>query len=176
MPRIFCFPAGLRAASSVRADLELECVRAESRVGLGSDCQRREGTEEDAERARPSVRRPVGLGPGPGLPDGARGPGDEPAPLSPSTRPAGLRLSPAHPVALPPGPRPRPARAMEPGRGGVETVGKFEFSRKDLIGHGAFAVVFKGRHREVGEVPGEAPQSGISSPTSYLRKSLEGPS
>ncbi|XP_052023664.1 serine/threonine-protein kinase ULK1 isoform X2 [Apodemus sylvaticus] len=37
---------------------------------------------------------------------------------------------------------------MEPGRGGVETVGKFEFSRKDLIGHGAFAVVFKGRHRE----------------------------
>ncbi|XP_012927320.1 serine/threonine-protein kinase ULK1 isoform X2 [Heterocephalus glaber] len=37
---------------------------------------------------------------------------------------------------------------MEPGRGGVETVGRFEFSRKDLIGHGAFAVVFKGRHRE----------------------------
>ncbi|XP_040013041.1 serine/threonine-protein kinase ULK1 isoform X1 [Xiphias gladius] len=30
----------------------------------------------------------------------------------------------------------------------METVGKFEFSRKDLIGHGAFAVVFKGRHRE----------------------------
>lgn len=43
---------------------------------------------------------------------------------------------------------------MEPGRGGVETVGKFEFSRKDLIGHGAFAVVFKGRHREVGEALG----------------------
>ncbi|XP_048199123.1 serine/threonine-protein kinase ULK1 isoform X2 [Perognathus longimembris pacificus] len=37
---------------------------------------------------------------------------------------------------------------MEPGRGGIETVGRFEFSRKDLIGHGAFAVVFKGRHRE----------------------------
>ncbi|XP_064434246.1 serine/threonine-protein kinase ULK1 isoform X5 [Mirounga angustirostris] len=37
---------------------------------------------------------------------------------------------------------------MEPGRGGLEAVGKFEFSRKDLIGHGAFAVVFKGRHRE----------------------------
>lgn len=31
----------------------------------------------------------------------------------------------------------------------METVGKFEFSRKDLVGHGAFAVVFKGRHREV---------------------------
>ncbi|CAF91994.1 unnamed protein product, partial [Tetraodon nigroviridis] len=29
-----------------------------------------------------------------------------------------------------------------------EAVGKFEFSRKDLIGHGAFAVVFKGRHKE----------------------------
>lgn len=43
---------------------------------------------------------------------------------------------------------------MEPGRGGLETVGKFEFSRKDLIGHGAFAVVFKGRHREVMESGG----------------------
>lgn len=31
----------------------------------------------------------------------------------------------------------------------METVGKFEFNRKDLIGHGAFAVVFKGRHKEV---------------------------
>ncbi|XP_051533396.1 serine/threonine-protein kinase ULK1 isoform X3 [Myxocyprinus asiaticus] len=30
----------------------------------------------------------------------------------------------------------------------METVGKFEFSRKDLVGHGAFAVVFKGRNRE----------------------------
>ncbi|XP_037367241.1 serine/threonine-protein kinase ULK1 isoform X5 [Talpa occidentalis] len=37
---------------------------------------------------------------------------------------------------------------MEPGRAGLEAVGSFEFSRKDLIGHGAFAVVFKGRHRE----------------------------
>lgn len=34
----------------------------------------------------------------------------------------------------------------------METVGKFEFSRKDLIGHGAFAVVFKGRHREVNKI------------------------
>ena len=34
----------------------------------------------------------------------------------------------------------------------METVGKFEFSRKDLIGHGAFAVVFKGRNREVGYI------------------------
>uniref|UniRef100_A0A671KUH5 non-specific serine/threonine protein kinase n=1 Tax=Sinocyclocheilus anshuiensis TaxID=1608454 RepID=A0A671KUH5_9TELE len=31
-----------------------------------------------------------------------------------------------------------------PGR----VVGKFEFNRKDLIGHGAFAVVFKGRHKK----------------------------
>ncbi|XP_055017992.1 serine/threonine-protein kinase ULK1a isoform X2 [Boleophthalmus pectinirostris] len=30
----------------------------------------------------------------------------------------------------------------------MESIGKFEFSRKDLIGHGAFAVVFKGRHRQ----------------------------
>ncbi|KAM8797762.1 serine/threonine-protein kinase ULK1 isoform 1-T1 [Eudromia elegans] len=34
----------------------------------------------------------------------------------------------------------------------MEAVGKFEFSRKDLIGHGAFAVVFKGRHREKPEL------------------------
>ncbi|XP_015733132.1 serine/threonine-protein kinase ULK1 isoform X3 [Coturnix japonica] len=34
----------------------------------------------------------------------------------------------------------------------METVGKFEFSRKDLIGHGAFAVVFKGRHKEKPEL------------------------
>ncbi|XP_061458259.1 serine/threonine-protein kinase ULK1 isoform X2 [Rhineura floridana] len=34
----------------------------------------------------------------------------------------------------------------------METIGKFEFSRKDLIGHGAFAVVFKGRHKEKPEV------------------------
>ncbi|XP_010891567.1 serine/threonine-protein kinase ULK2 isoform X2 [Esox lucius] len=30
----------------------------------------------------------------------------------------------------------------------METVGDFEYSRKDLVGHGAFAVVFKGRHRK----------------------------
>ncbi|KAF7699981.1 serine/threonine-protein kinase ULK2 isoform X1 [Silurus meridionalis] len=30
----------------------------------------------------------------------------------------------------------------------METVGDFEYSRKDLIGHGAFAVVFKGRHKK----------------------------
>lgn len=33
----------------------------------------------------------------------------------------------------------------------METVGDFEYSRKDLVGHGAFAVVFKGRHRKVTE-------------------------
>lgn len=31
----------------------------------------------------------------------------------------------------------------------MESVGEFEFRREDLIGHGAFAVVFKGRHNEV---------------------------
>ncbi|XP_067421925.1 serine/threonine-protein kinase ULK2 isoform X7 [Emydura macquarii macquarii] len=30
----------------------------------------------------------------------------------------------------------------------MEAVGDFEYSKKDLIGHGAFAVVFKGRHRK----------------------------
>ena len=30
-----------------------------------------------------------------------------------------------------------------------ETVGDYVFSKNDLIGHGAFAVVFKGRHRKV---------------------------
>ncbi|XP_026125820.1 serine/threonine-protein kinase ULK1-like isoform X1 [Carassius auratus] len=30
----------------------------------------------------------------------------------------------------------------------MESVGKFEFNRKDLIGHGAFAVVFKGRNKQ----------------------------
>lgn len=31
----------------------------------------------------------------------------------------------------------------------MESVGKFEFNRKNLVGHGAFAVVFRGRHKEV---------------------------
>ncbi|XP_072312208.1 serine/threonine-protein kinase ULK2 [Eucyclogobius newberryi] len=30
----------------------------------------------------------------------------------------------------------------------MEAVGDFEYGRKDLVGHGAFAVVFKGRHRK----------------------------
>ncbi|XP_026877865.2 serine/threonine-protein kinase ULK1a isoform X2 [Electrophorus electricus] len=34
----------------------------------------------------------------------------------------------------------------------MESVGKFEFNRKDLIGHGAFAVVFKGKHKEKRDV------------------------
>lgn len=34
----------------------------------------------------------------------------------------------------------------------MESVGKFEFNRRDLIGHGAFAVVFKGRHKEKPDV------------------------
>lgn len=31
----------------------------------------------------------------------------------------------------------------------MEVVGDYEYSKKDLIGHGAFAVVFKGRNRKV---------------------------
>lgn len=30
----------------------------------------------------------------------------------------------------------------------METIGDYEYNSKDLIGHGAFAVVFKGRHRK----------------------------
>ncbi|XP_047469966.1 serine/threonine-protein kinase ULK2-like isoform X1 [Penaeus chinensis] len=30
----------------------------------------------------------------------------------------------------------------------MEVVGEYEYSTKDLIGHGAFAVVFKGRHKQ----------------------------
>ena len=30
-----------------------------------------------------------------------------------------------------------------------ENVGEFVYNKKDLIGHGAFAVVFKGKHRKV---------------------------
>uniref|UniRef100_A0A182P0S3 Protein kinase domain-containing protein n=1 Tax=Anopheles epiroticus TaxID=199890 RepID=A0A182P0S3_9DIPT len=30
----------------------------------------------------------------------------------------------------------------------MEIVGSFEYNSKEIIGHGAFAVVFKGRHRE----------------------------
>lgn len=36
----------------------------------------------------------------------------------------------------------------------MEVVGDFEYSKKDLIGHGAFAVVFKGRHRKVNKYHG----------------------
>lgn len=35
----------------------------------------------------------------------------------------------------------------------TETVGDYQFNRKDLIGHGAFAVVFKGRHRQKANLP-----------------------
>lgn len=31
-------------------------------------------------------------------------------------------------------------------------VGDYEYNTRDLIGHGAFAVVFKGRHRKVIEL------------------------
>jgi hypothetical protein len=31
----------------------------------------------------------------------------------------------------------------------MEIVGEFEYNPKELIGHGAFAVVFRGRHKKV---------------------------
>lgn len=33
----------------------------------------------------------------------------------------------------------------------MEIVGDFEYNPKELIGHGAFAVVFRGRHKKVSE-------------------------
>ncbi|CAD7081347.1 unnamed protein product [Hermetia illucens] len=35
----------------------------------------------------------------------------------------------------------------------MEIVGDYEYNNKDLIGHGAFAVVFKGRHRKKSNFP-----------------------
>ena len=32
----------------------------------------------------------------------------------------------------------------------MESIGDYEYFKKDLIGHGAFAVVFKGRFKKVG--------------------------
>ncbi|KAM6403977.1 serine/threonine-protein kinase ULK1 isoform 4-T4 [Rhynochetos jubatus] len=71
----------------------------------------------------------------------------EGAPSSPpSSSSSSLCSSEAVPAAVSP---PAPGT---PRRSAMETVGKFEFSRKDLIGHGAFAVVFKGRHKEKPEL------------------------
>lgn len=33
-----------------------------------------------------------------------------------------------------------------------ESIGDYEYNSKDLIGHGAFAVVFKGRHKRVSDI------------------------
>lgn len=33
----------------------------------------------------------------------------------------------------------------------MESVGDFEYNPKELIGHGAFAVVFRGRHKKVND-------------------------
>ena len=31
----------------------------------------------------------------------------------------------------------------------MQSVSEFEYSQSDLLGHGAFAIVFKGRHKKV---------------------------
>lgn len=41
------------------------------------------------------------------------------------------------------------ARPRRPRGAAMEVVGDFEYSKRDLVGHGAFAVVFRGRHRQV---------------------------
>lgn len=43
----------------------------------------------------------------------------------------------------------------------MEVVGEYEYSTKDLIGHGAFAVVFKGRHKQVSKGEGVRCQEGL---------------
>lgn len=32
----------------------------------------------------------------------------------------------------------------------MQSIGEFEYTQSDLIGHGAFALVFRGRRRKVG--------------------------
>ena len=49
----------------------------------------------------------------------------------------------------------------------MESVGDFEYNAKDLIGHGAFAVVFKGRHKKVKRTRFDNPSSVVS-PISFL--------
>lgn len=34
----------------------------------------------------------------------------------------------------------------------MENIGDFQYDKKDLIGHGAFAVVFKGRSSKVSQI------------------------
>jgi hypothetical protein len=31
----------------------------------------------------------------------------------------------------------------------MDSIGTYEYNKKDLIGHGAFAIVYKGRHKQV---------------------------
>jgi serine/threonine-protein kinase ULK/ATG1 len=31
----------------------------------------------------------------------------------------------------------------------MDSIGIYEYNKKDLIGHGAFAIVYKGRHKQV---------------------------
>ena len=46
----------------------------------------------------------------------------------------------------------------------MESVGDFEYNAKDLIGHGAFAVVFKGRHKKVKRTRFDNNPSSVVSP------------
>lgn len=66
----------------------------------------------------------------------------------------------------------------------MEVVGDFEYSKRDLVGHGAFAVVFRGRHRQVspagrgearvcgprslgGRTPARAAAAGLGGPETW---------
>lgn len=49
----------------------------------------------------------------------------------------------------------------------MEVVGDFEYSKRDLVGHGAFAVVFRGRHRQVS--PAGRCEARVCGPRSLYR-------
>ena len=46
----------------------------------------------------------------------------------------------------------------------INVAGSYEYSKKDLIGHGAFAVVFKGKNIQVCKLRGKMPVEDLGRP------------
>ena len=46
----------------------------------------------------------------------------------------------------------------------INVAGSYEYSKKDLIGHGAFAVVFKGKNIQVCKFKGENARGRFRAP------------
>ena len=44
----------------------------------------------------------------------------------------------------------------------MQTVGEFEYGPGDLIGHGAFALVFGGRHKKVSNLKNSVPSCAVA--------------